>query len=554
MNVTDIFLSYNREDQPVARRYAEALRAAGFDVWWDQALRSGEAYDEVTEAALRAAKAVVVLWSPRSAASRWVRAEATIADRNKTLAPVMIEACDRPVMFELTQTADLIGWSGAADDPRFQAFIRDLHRLTGPPRHAAAAVPPAAVAASEPLPLPEKPSIAVLPFANLHGDPDQTYFVDGLMEEIISALTRIRTLFVIGSGSSLSLKGQDLTPLDAARRLGVRYVLEGSVRKAGDRVRIAAKLIDAVTSAQIWADRFDERLDDIFALQDKVALGVAGVIEFSVQNAEALRSIKRPTSDLRSYELYLRALVPFRTYTRDGVAEARGLLEQALARDPDYALALSLLAGCHAVAMQYQWSDDPAADGQMMMQLIGRSLQAGADDPQVLATAALAYWIAGEFGIAAQLADRAAILNPGSSFPLMARGQIAVASGDIDVAEDCLAQSIRLDPLSPNRNIQLMALAAVRLVQRRFAEAAQLSRESTQISQSPQSFILLVSACGHLGDSRGAQDALAKLAKLSNTAAAEIAAIQYHKPEHHALCMEGVALAEALVQPATSAA
>ena len=126
--MSDVFLSYSRDDQAVARRYASGLEKAGFSVWWDQTLRSGETYDEVTEQALRAAKAVVVLWSKTSIASRWVRAEATIADRNRTLVPVMIEACDRPVMFELTQTADLTGWQGEAADPRWQAFLDDIRR------------------------------------------------------------------------------------------------------------------------------------------------------------------------------------------------------------------------------------------------------------------------------------------------------------------------------------------------------------------------------------------------------------------------------------------
>jgi TolB-like protein len=145
----------------------------------------------------------------------------------------------------------------------------------------------------------ELPSIAALPFANLSDDPDQVYFVDGLMEEIVTSLTRIRTLVVIASGSSLSLKGQDISPLDAAKKLGVRYVLEGSVRRAGSDIRIAVRLIDTANRGQIWADQFNDRYDDIFALQERVALAVAGVIEFSVQGAETRRSAHRPTKDLR---------------------------------------------------------------------------------------------------------------------------------------------------------------------------------------------------------------------------------------------------------------
>ncbi len=170
-------------------------------------------------------------------------------------------------------------------------------------------LPPKPIGTAPPvLPLPDKPSIAVLPFANMSGDPEQEYFVDGMVEEIITALSRIRWLFVIARNSSFTYKGQAVDVKQVGRELGVRYVLEGSVRKAGGRVRITAQLIEAATGAHLWADRFDGSLDDVFELQDKVAVSVAGVIEPTLQAAEIRRSAERPTNDLTAYDLYLRAL------------------------------------------------------------------------------------------------------------------------------------------------------------------------------------------------------------------------------------------------------
>src|SRR5690242_9971761 len=202
-------------------------------------------------------------------------------------------------------------------------------------------------ASPQPLPLPDKPSIAVLPFANMSGDPEQEYFVDGMVEEIITALSRIRWLFVIARNSSFTFKGQAVDVKQVARELGVRYILEGSVRKAGGRVRITAQLIDAVTGTHLWADRFDGSLEDVFELQDRVAINVAGVIEPALQAAEMRRSAARPTPDLGAYDLYLRALAAYLPMTKERIFEALGLLDQAIAIDRHYGPALSWAAICH---------------------------------------------------------------------------------------------------------------------------------------------------------------------------------------------------------------
>jgi TolB-like protein/tetratricopeptide (TPR) repeat protein len=392
------------------------------------------------------------------------------------------------------------------------------------------------------------PSLAVLPFANLSDDPGQSYFVDGLMEELVTSLTRIRTIMVIASGSTLSLRGQEVSAVDAAQRLSVRYVLEGSVRRAGDDVRIAVRLVDAENGSQIWADRFNDRYEDIFALQDRVALAVAGVIEFTVQGAEMRRSIHRPTKDLRSYDLHLQALALFRTYQQDNMFKALDLLEQAIALDPNFALALSQASSCHAMIARFRWSNDYAGHERAMMALIDQSLQQGGDDPQVLATAAMTFWAHGDLKDAARLAERATDLNPGSSWPWLARAKVAVAVGDIDLADDAMQRSMRLDPLSPNRNLQVGALAAIRFGQHRFEEGLSFAREYVELAHQPLSLGMLAATHGQLGNDDAAAAVFAELRDHSSMPLKDLAAMFFRDEELQSMLLHGLHRAENAAQ------
>jgi TolB-like protein len=235
-------------------------------------------------------------------------------------------------------------------------------------------------------PAPDRPSIVVLPFLNLSGDPAQEYFADGMVEEITTALSRIRSLFVIARTSSFAYKGQALEVARIGRELGVRYVLEGSVRKGGDRVRITAQLIDASTGAHLWADRFDGPLEGVFELQDRVASSVAGVIEPALEAAEAARSTARLTTDLTAYDLYLRAHAMVWSSARQ-IPQALPLLEQAIARDPDYGPALAWAALCCNRLLIDGRSKDREADLQNGIDYARRALHAAQDDPGVLVIA-----------------------------------------------------------------------------------------------------------------------------------------------------------------------
>jgi len=345
--------------------------------------------------------------------------------------------------------------------------------------------------------LPAKPSVAVMPFANLSSDPDQEYFADGMVVELVEALSRCRSIFVIASGSSLSFKGRVVSAQDAARQLGVRYVLEGSVRKAAGRIRIGVQLIDAAVGGAIWTERFEGAEEKVFGLQDRVALAVAGRIEPMLEVAEIRRVAARPPGNPDSFDLYLRALPPFRTFSRAGMREALGLLNQAIALDADYGLALSLAAHCHRYMRGNGWSDDPGEARRLGLDLANRALIAGGEDAVVVARVAVVLNDLGKDSeAAAALIDRAIDLNPGSSLVWFSSANVKLAAGEIDLAAAHLETSLRLDPMGPNREPQIVTLADARFRQGRVSEATVLLREADRDSRSPLvSGLVAVAAC-----------------------------------------------------------
>jgi TolB-like protein/class 3 adenylate cyclase len=323
---------------------------------------------------------------------------------------------------------------------------------------------------SPPLAFPDKPPIAVLPFQNMSGDPAQEYFADGMVEEIITALSRIRWLFVIARNSSFTYKGRAVDVKQVGRELGVRYVLEGSVRKAGGRVRITAQLIDASTSTHLWADRFDGSLEDVFDLQDKVAVSVAGVIEPALQAAETARSANRPTNNLTAYDLYLRASAIFLS-SASQVPEALRLLEQAIERDPMFGPALARAAVCHFRCCNDGWSDDREAHCRLGMDLARRALKAADDDPGILANAAMALAYFGEdIGATMALVERALKLNPSFARGWHVSGVLHYWAGLPDVAIEHFEASLLLSPCARVGTAQAL-IGCAHFVTRRFDQA-----------------------------------------------------------------------------------
>jgi adenylate cyclase len=418
-----------------------------------------------------------------------------------------------------------------------------VHRVllgeTPDPSEPTAAVPP-----KPPLALPDKPSIAVLPFQNMSGDPEQEYFADGMVEEIITALSRIRWLFVIARNSSFTYKGKAVDVKQVGRELGVRYVLEGSVRKGGNRMRITAQLIDATNGAHLWADRFDGLLEDVFELQDKVALSVAGVIEPTLQSAEMRRSSDRPTKDLTAYDLYLRALAPIRSgeWEKERYLQGLDLLSQAIERDPRYGPALAAAAFCHQALHNAGWTKDESADRREGIDLARRALRVAGGDPDVLGLVARVLGYFGEdLGAAIALIDRSLELNPSFALGWEWSGWLRLWAGQPDVAIDHFGTSMRLNPLYRRAGPHL-GIGMGHFFSLHFEDAAAMLLLSLQeIPSWVPTYRFLASCYAQMGRLEEAHDMVRQLRAITTEVIPSAA--HWRNREHRELFLSGLRLA-----------
>ena len=407
--------------------------------------------------------------------------------------------------------------------------------------------------ASEPraLLLPDKPSIAVLPFLNLSADPEQEYFADGVVEDIIGALSRIGWLFVIARNSSFTYKGRAVDVKQVGRELGVRYVLEGSVRKAANRVRITGQLIDATSGANLWAERFERMLDDIFDLQDEVAGSVVGTIASQLERAEIGRAKRKPTESLDAYDYYLRGLPGFHHGTKEGVEAALPLFYRAIELDPDFASAHALAAACHFWSKFNGWSSDRSRTVAEGARLARRAVELGRDDAVALARGghALANFV-GDIDGGMALIDRALALNPNfaagwflSSFVRIMGGG---GAGGPDDGVERLARAMRLSPLDSEMYRMEGGAALAHLYARRFDAAALWAERALR---GLPDFLIATSvlAASHAlaGRSDEARAALRRLRRLDP--ALRLANLDdwltFHSPDHLATFAQGLRLA-----------
>ncbi|HXQ10152.1 MAG TPA: TIR domain-containing protein [Caulobacteraceae bacterium] len=532
--MSDVFISYARSTAKQAQAAAEALKALGYSVWLDDELLAHHAYTHAIEEQLTAAKVALVIWSAEGVKSEWVLSEANRAREDHKLVQLTVDGARLPMPFDQTQCADLVGWTGDASASGWLKVTASIAELIGATTVAAAPVPALA--------LPSKPSIAVMPFANLSGDSEQDYFVDGMVDEITNALSRFRSLFVIASSSTLTFKGKAIGAQEAAKQLGVRYVLEGNVRKAGNRVRISVKLIDAEDGAQIWAQRFEDSLDDVFALQDSVAGNVAGAIDDKLVTVETQRASKRPTNNRGSYDLYLLANKAF--FTEHNPLAALELLDRALALDPDYGQALSLAAACHNRVVFSRLDHDLETHRRRGLKAANRALEVGRDDATVAARAAsVLLRLGGDADLAAVHIDRALTLNPGSPFVWFFSAMLQVWLGEPERAIEHIETAIRLDPLSSNHGPQMHYFALARFQQGRFDDALQLLKQGAFTTRTHAAIFAAIH--GHLKQSVEAGAALAQYAKYAGLAPIENAMDGvFHRPEHLKLYRDGIALAQ----------
>ena len=302
-----------------------------------------------------------------------------------------------------------------------------------------------------PLPLPDKPSIAVLPFQNMSGDPEQEYFTDGLVEDIITALSRFKSLFVIARNSSFTYKGKAIDIKQVGRELGVRYVLEGSVRKAGGRVRISGQLIDSRSGAHLWADRFDGSLEDVFDLQDRVTASVVGAIAPKLNQAEIDRAKRKPADNIDAYDCFLRGMASIYEQTRDSWEQALRLFYRAIELDPDFATPYGLAARCYQTRRTSGWFEDKDHDSTETKRLAMRVSEIGQDDALALSWAAIGLvWVCREYETGAEMADQALVINSNLAIGWQNRALISMCCGEHEAATDQFMRALRLSPLDPD--------------------------------------------------------------------------------------------------------
>ncbi|HSG33453.1 MAG TPA: TIR domain-containing protein, partial [Sphingomonadaceae bacterium] len=472
MAAPDIFLSYNRDDAARARQFAQGFEAEGFEVWWDANLKSGEEYDRITEQALKSAKAVVVLWSPRSVDSRWVRAEATLAQRNRTLMPAMIEACDRPVMFELHQTAELSHWQGDRADPAWQAFVADLRSMQGmeapapetpvPPPVAGAVSPPprsrdrrivfGAIAAALIAVLAvgyaafgggglvsqseERIPVLVRAFAaSGSGDPNEVALANGISDELINRLRRIPELQIATARS-------DGSPPSSAFESA--HIVEGSIRSSGDQLRVTARLFKS-NGEVLWSETFDRQLADLFEVQEQIAKSIGDALSVSLDvgaNATAYGGTDNPEAYAAFVQGQIHGLdfdqsVPVRYY------------EQAIALDPNFVRAYANLASTYGNRIPVASSKEEM--DRLLEEMDAVSARALDANPNVaLSNTARAWYFVTikDLPQAETLMQRASELDRGIDFSLRgALAQYAVTMGRNRKALSISESTALIDPI-----------------------------------------------------------------------------------------------------------
>ena len=402
--MADIFVSYSRFDRVRVEPLVRALEGNGFSVWWDPEIAAGQEFDELIAMELQQAGCVLVVWTEASVDSRWVRGEARDAADRGLLVPVRFGTAQLPIDFRAIQTTDLDYWNDDPDGPEFGLVAKSINKLLK--RQATESEPRAREG--------KKPSVCVLPFENISGDPEQSYFSDGITEDIITDLSRISSLDVTSRNSAFTYKGRKVGIPDVARQLRVRFILEGSVRKVGNRVRITAQLIEGATDTHLWAERYDRDLDDIFAVQDDISRSIVAALKVRLASAESRAIAQRGTTSSEAYRFYLMA----RRFWVAGTARRRPailrLCEKALEIDPDYARALALLSMCQA---DIRFTNDNS----------------------------------GQYGLEA--ADRALELDPNLADAHSAKGRVLAARGDLEGAWEHHQRALELDPESFEVNV-----------------------------------------------------------------------------------------------------
>lgn len=366
------------------------------------------------------------------------------------------------------------------------------------------------------LPLPDKPSIAVLPFLNLSGDPEQDYFADGMVEDLITALSHIRWLFVIARNSSFAYRGRSSAVIEIGRELGVRYVLEGSIRKAANRVRITGQLVDAETGGHLWAERYEGALDDVFELQDRITSNVVGAIAQELERAEIARSKRKPTESLDAYDYFLRGMAAFHTGTTVAVDQALDHFRRAIELDPDYASAYGMAAWSLFWRRINGWTTDYATETAEGARLARRAVDLGRNDAVALTRGghALAHFTR-NFDAGVDFLDKALVLNPNLAAAWFLGAYLRIWRGQPEEAIPRFEHAMRLSPLDSEMFRMQSGVAMAHLIAGRFDEArAWAEKAHRDVPTFVLSAAAIAASCALAGRSQEADQAMQEVRRL----------------------------------------
>jgi TolB-like protein len=501
----DIFLSYNREDAGVAKVFADAFMHEGLEVWWDQTLHSGETYDEVTELALRNAKAVVVLWSPRSVASHWVRAEATIAHRSKTLIPATIEPCDKPVMFELTQTAELSHWKGDATDKAWCAFLDDVRRMVGVK---SAPLPVTVGQGPGTTPRGRRPALAILPFVSRSGLVDDDDFADDLVADLIAELSFSPWMEVVAPSTTAAYREPARNLRLIGQDLAATYLLEGKIRGLGGDCRVTVQLAAADDGKVLWTRRFDAPFAALGEAQDALVTEISASLGSQVERIEQEHALRK-SGGFTAWECFMRAVANVNRATRAGYEATVVEAQRAQRIDPEFPLAYAvMLAGLGPLTI---YRDEDPDHARMIIETIRTARSLAPDDPTVLAGC-----VSGLNGLhrpleALPFAERAVAINPNVDYlrgslarVLVHLGRLDEALAEFDAEERLAADSIRNHDTSVMRSVALMQAG-------RLDEARNASDRAVRLLVSPESLTQRALCLAATGDLAGAREAIRRI-------------------------------------------
>ena len=442
--MADVFVSYARSDKARVAPLVAAIEAQGWSVWWDPAITPGQEFDRQITTELKSAAAVLVVWTANSVGSRWVRGEAREGADRGILVPVRFDGAELPIDVRALHTTDLDEWSKDGRSPQIQEVLRAIEVIVARERAARPVVAksdaaPVAVASDS-----GRITICVLPFANMSGDPGQEYFSDGLTEDIITELSRWRLLTVRSRSASFRYRGVAVDMKQVARELNVRFIVEGSVRRMGERIRTSVQLIDAETGSHVWGEKFDRGLDEVFAVQDQVVQTIVSTLVGRVQVSDVERASRKPPASLAAYECVLKA----NALSWDNPAEAAEavrLVKKAIDLDPGYGFAHALLASLR----QEQWNDDPGESDAALDEAYALATRAVAlDDSESTCHAILGHVCARRrsYEMAVQYVQRAVEINPSNQWNAADMASILVYAGQSEQALTWFAKAREIDP------------------------------------------------------------------------------------------------------------